>query len=196
MSRAKRLVLGFDARVSPSSLGSVWSTDERQSSLVRPDVKVPLSADYLVWPSLWPVDAGGWKGPVQDLWDDPDRLRAALKMKVSRGSDCQVEVVLVCDILNPREKEVWRERARPTIIKDVSRDWQSLGFDVADRYLTSGLVRYHNSAHLTLLRRTVASQLNEYHLFFDVKKALEFAEWCAVKGQTHSPFFVYEILLM
>ncbi|MDB4946873.1 MAG: hypothetical protein JWP97_6407 [Labilithrix sp.] len=191
---ATRLVLGFDARVIPSVLEDTSSEAERRASLIREDVAIPLSVDSLVWPSVFPPDAAGWKGPVHDLWDSPQRLSAALLGRRDDGRFRAVAVALACEKLDAAELEDWRERARPTVTETRPPDWRSLGFDVADRYLTSGMVRIHSGASLCRLRAAWRARLNGDHLFSDVEDAHGFASECNSASPDHAPFFVYELL--
>lgn len=195
MVPAERILLGFDARVEPSTMRDSWSTSERRTGLVRVDVAIPLSVDYLVWPSIWPLEGTGWRGPIQDLWDTPRRLSSALRARPMRQPFWRIAVALVPQGLDAREVEAWTARARPVSLKAVSSRWRSLGFDVADRYLTSGLVRFHDEDALVGLRRTWVRFINENHLFVDPTCARDFAMQCD-QHPDHAPFFVYEIFLL
>ena len=197
MTAEPRIVLGFDARVGLSSLRELWPPEERESSLLRTDVRVPLSVDYLIWPSAWPPDAPGWRGPVQGMWDNRNRLISALAGVPATDPWWPIAVAIMSQGLSSIELSSWKSRTEPISPKRVSARWRSLGFDVADGFLTSALVRFHSAESLPGLRRDWGSRLNDVHLFADSRSAREFASHCeTTNARGHSPYFAYELLLM
>jgi hypothetical protein len=82
-------LLGFDAREMLPAAES-WTAERRALYLLRPNVPKPLSADPMVWLSLYDehssiprpgvpkLDPPKWTGPNGNLWEDLEQLEGNL----------------------------------------------------------------------------------------------------------------------
>ena len=78
--------------------------------------------------------------------------------------------------------------------KKVGDGWKLIGYDVADYYLGSGIVGTYGAFAFTTEQESLwAGRLNRYHLFDDVKHAVEFAAKASEVIEEHAPFFVFGI---
>lgn len=195
VNRGEELFLGFDARLSPSTLTERWPLSRRREALLRPEATAPLSVDYLVWPSAWPLDstAAGWRGPVQGLWDNAARLEKCLVSMPGRW--WIVAIVLESRNIAPADAAEWRERTAELQDTAEWRSWKPLGYDVADRFLTSGTVWFRPEEDPKALQAKWRSHLNKRHLFSRLEAATQFRDYANKRAPEHAPHFVYKLLL-
>lgn len=208
-SRFRDVLLGFDARQKLGAVAALWDDERRKRFLLRVDALHPVSADVVVWPNLFGDGIGedeqrrlrlphatppAWRGPNQYLWDNLERMRAAIGPLAAKGHP----VVAVGWVGSPSSSTT-QTRAGPPYVNAVAparlgKAWSRLGFDVGDAFLTSGLTNcgYTDTDRKKLGRRWKA-QLNDYHLFNDAEDALEFAEMTEQRVPEHAPFFVYSL---
>ena len=200
-------VLGFYAGEVSCDPGSAWVGDElrvdywdRQHKdfyLFRSDIRRPLSADYAVWPSVFDLKQENpvHDGFIQNLWSDLGKLLEHL-----RGHEAEltkpfwvVGVTLCWDLCSSEERQMWSEIVGPTEPDGVQARWEFLGYDVADRWLTSGLSSCFNpnSRDFGKLKQQWGPHLNEFHLFDESSKAYEFRTLANKEIDDHVPFFVY-----
>ena len=189
------LFLGYDARIAPVEWKDRW-TPAAAGWLLRHDVVVPLSVDYLIWPSAWRIDdeVTGWRGPVQGLWVDLRSLKSHLLAR--RGHWWIIAIFLKCRSLLPVEQDEWRQRTRENKIAPNSGHWKSLGYDVADRFLTSSLFCSRPGEDFALVERDWAAAIDEHHLFSDLDTAEGFRKLSDRRIPEHAPHFVYELTLV
>ena len=199
-------LVGFDLKLEPAALARAWSYERRSQFLLRETVAEPLSADPMVWPSrFWQPHVPPGMGIPQrlgtvavpaltpgynhlGLWDSRERLDAfAAASRI--GSLPRLLVALVA----------WPgDRAEaPGGPGDVPEDvtaWPSLGFDVADGSLVSGLV---NCGYEPTEREALAEQfgprLNASGLLKTVEAAFEFRDVADARVPEHAPFMVFEL---
>lgn len=79
---------------------------------------------------------------------------------------------------------------------DFPVDWPAgspsfLGYDVADSFLTSGLMNCGYANEAAELRERWARHLNLHHLFSERARALHFCRITNERIPEHAPFFVY-----
>lgn len=183
-------LLGFDARENISPVTS-WDAERRELYLLRPEVKRPLSVDALVWPSVF-EGTDEWRGPVQDLWDDLERMNRKLQA-LPRMPRWRIAVAWVPEddpgrsAVFPSVPETWPD------VPDAG--WSILGFDVADGMHFSGLSNCeYEPSERAIFRRSWAGELNEHHLFENPATARAFREATDARVPEHAPFFVYCLL--
>jgi hypothetical protein len=194
------LMLGFDARPMRADLCEAWPLDRRSQCLIRIDIGHPLSVDSEVWPSVFDVhpelSRPGWRGPVQELWDDLKRLEAHID-NARRSVALPLWVIAVGVIPNSGGRDGvsrWRNRTGEIRPDSVQPAWAFLGFDVADEWLESGLtnrVFRPDVEDPEMLRGRWAPCLNEYHLFPLFEAAEEFVKFSDARSPEHAPFYVY-----
>jgi len=211
--RPEELILGFDAR----DMRDHWSDDRKRKFLFRPDVRIPLSTDPIVWPSVFenskhpkPRHVGFY----MDLWEKLDDLKSYLDSleDLSIGQYRIVAISLAINICTPVEREAWMTLLRgispvleqkgqvlplpAAVPSSLDNNWLFLGYDVSDKWGLSGL---SNCGFLPTfddvesLRNQWAPYLNTFHLFNDLDKAAEFKEFSNKRVKEHAPFFVFGI---
>lgn len=201
-------LLGFDAREMFIDPARIWGDARRRQYLLRLDVPKPLSADPLVWPSVFgaglPDDerirlcldampVRGWHGPNGSLWENFDQIRDAL-------AHVRSELHWLIAVSWPPTSAVsesvagmppYREPTVPSV-RDIQ--WTLLGFDVGDAGFTSGLSNCaYDPAGSESFRQRWTTELNEHHLFTDFGKAGAFKEIMALRAPEHAPSFVYAL---
>ena len=189
------IVLGFDVR-RPIALQKVIWTDERRSKfLIRPEVQSPISVDRDVWPALaLNVDE---TYPLF-LWDSVGEIPTAFPEVARQDSDSPI-VIEITAVGTNRESSVYWERI---IFGRVKREedralkitTECLGYDVADRYLVSGLSNCMLSAEeMAVIRKDWSTAINMWGLFGDPGAAEAFREVCNRLVPEHAPFEVYRM---
>src|SRR5207237_10166106 len=92
------ILLGFDVRERWATPDPLWDAHRSARYLLRPDIVTPLSADTLVWSSVFDTGQGpglaaaerdrlrlagvptpAWIGPNAGLWDDLPRMLATFQ---------------------------------------------------------------------------------------------------------------------
>jgi hypothetical protein len=200
--KAKELLLGFDAREIASEDSSQWDAQRRERFLFRLDVLRPLSTDTIVWPSLCDNDLRIASSPGhQDLWSDLQRLQSctsALDRSIRRH--CYIiAITLHLSEGDEAEQNYWQAQVTYTTPSTRQEGWSFLGYDVSDRWLLSGLSNcgfVPPEDDVQALRQQWGNKLNAYHLFDELKHAIEFKGFSNRRVVEHSPFFVFGIWLI
>ena len=190
-------LLGFDAR-------EMWMTQEelmhpshkRSTFLLRDDAQKALSADTMVWPSLFTNSpTPQWIGANPPFWEDLQLLeRSILTLAPYRliAATWHAEVALSLETgprLGPYD--------RPADPRYRNPDWQFLGFDITDGGFTSGLSNCgYTEEERRLLVPQWAHRLNCHHLFDDISDAFAFRSLTNQRVAEHSPFFVIGLWLI
>lgn len=204
-------LLGFTAREMWSYPGAAWVGEtlhpnywtplRKNEYLLRDDVKRPLSTSYGVWPTVFGFNAGiqmggpDHSGFVQDLWSNLDELVKAVQLEWSSAPKRHwvIAVTLLWGECNQEVRKTWASVFEPVFPPAPSSEWQFLGYDVSDRYLLSGL-SYCLSSRLpdfSRLKGEWGVHLNEYHLFEDRRKAVDFRSMIDGLIDQHAPFSIY-----
>lgn len=185
-----------------SNAACLWPDDRKRTSLFRLDVIRPLSVDPEIWPSVvgtsGALDRPEWTGPVQDLWDDLGRLRFYVngRRHALEGTFWFIAVAVVPASCGREGLSLWADRVSEMEPPSIQPEWVSLGYDVADEYLESGLsnrVFRPGLDDAEELRATWGGELNEHHLFRSAAVAVEFASLADKRSPEHAPFCVYGI---
>jgi hypothetical protein len=207
MNSLKPHLLGFDVRIGQAETVQQWPHSRRTEYLLSDDVRWPMSVDGAVWPSLFVFDS---RDPIAcgpatkvtaesvvqislGLWHDLASMQRSLGEKsASRYGGILVAIELwhECPLVGDPE---WDFIATELPATDDSVDWEFVGFDIADRYLVSGLSNCSYSEADRLSLRSWASELNEFGLFDDLDCASRFKRETDNRVPDHVPFFVYGI---
>jgi hypothetical protein len=191
MRKEERLV-GYDAREMLAS-PSAWTQHRIDTFLLRTRVDKALSVDTMVWPSVFAaeenVDSPPWARQLK-LWHDLQRLEDRLE------DDSRpfwiITIALLWSPLNAQERDVWEAMLSTTPRLNRSGEWRLLGYDIADRALTSGLSNCgYDPQEVQALRVKWTPHLNGFHLFIDSDRAYEFKMMTDSRVREHAPFFVY-----
>jgi len=194
MNKYVELLIGFDARENIAKLDETWDSERVQQYLLRTDVVKPYSVDVMVWDSIFHllnIELPAWIGPRQQ-WDDLQRLRKFIENKKIKQSYWLVAITQWN--INERDPLEKQRDVKPNLIPN---EWTLLGFDIADRYLLSGLM---NAGYLVDERGVLSYKwsryLNRYHLFDDLELAMQFKSLTDKRVEEHSPFSAYGIYLI
>ena len=199
-------LVGFDLKLEPAGLSRAWTHARRSQFLLRDTVAEPLSVDPTVWPSrFWQPHVPPGTGIPQrlgtvavpaltpgynhlGLWDSLDRLDAfAAASRIASLPRLLVAIV------------AWSgDRAEvPGGAGDVPADvagWPTLGFDVADGSLVSGLVNCgYEPAERESLAEQFGPRLNASGLLRTPEAAFEFRDVADTRVPEHAPFMVFEL---
>ena len=159
----------------------------------------PLSVDRLAWPSLFagapdaddaiPIPA--WVGPTAQLWENLDRMRACLAVADADLTGAAIVAIGWLSVGFHDPDGPYAVRSEPS---NALPGWQLLGYDVADRWLLSGLCNCGwEPGEIPPPSARSAAELNEHHLFRDPDPAFHFAELTSRRVPEHAPFFVYSV---
>lgn len=189
------IVLGFDVRGPIALQNGIWTGERRSKFLIRPEVRSPISVDRDVWPAL-ALNADETY-PLY-LWGNVREVLMAFPEVARPDSDSPIVIELTA-VGTDREASVYWERI---IFGRVNREedralkitMECLGYDVADRYLVSGLSNSMLSEEeLAVIRKDWATAINTLGLFGDSKAAEAFREVCNRLVPEHAPFEVYRM---
>lgn len=199
-------MLGFDARERWCPASRLFPPERAARFLLREDVDKVLSADVMVWPTVFAdsdvghlaledlslgaggVPRPGWVGGLQGLWRSLAELDAALDAAPSLPGPC--DVVAFAARSHPRPD------LGPADPPSPGAAWRILGYDVVDAWLLSGLSNCgFEPAELPDLRRRWRPHLNRAHLFEAVESADRFRRECDARVPEHAPFMVCGLLV-
>jgi hypothetical protein len=206
-------LLGFDAR-------EMWLTGLRELSsvsgrlnqfLLRSDLDDVLSADRVIWPSIFKItvslDNGpelpepDWIGMNAPFWEDLNALRKAIPNEFGRDHPFWLIAATWHTDIGFREEE--RQKGRilgpylaPTTPQQRDSAWRFLGFDITDPGI-SGLSNCgYDHAERDGLAAEWARHLNRHHLFDSLERAFEFRILTNARVPEHAPFFVIGLWLI
>ena len=207
-----RYLLGYDLRACAKDYVSTeWPDSRRSEYLLRDDVRWPLSVDTTVWPSLFhftsrlgdyrpvetievePADNGQL---VLRVWNDVAPMETTFREKAKKHA-CFLRVAIeLWDERNALDKPGW-ELVAETLSRNVEppRGWTAVGFDVADAGFVSGLMNCGYTEHERSELSAWTKDLNEFGLFEDVQRAVDFRSMSENRVPEHAPFFVYRLLV-
>ncbi len=194
METLRESLLGFDAReMWLESAGLMHPAHKPSTFRLRDDVGKVLSADTMVWPSLFDTHPQ-WIGANAPFWESLSRLESA----VSAARETRPYRIVAATwhretgaehALGPHEMPTEPESRHPA--------WPLLGFDVSDGSFLSGL---SNCGYGEQERPALSAQwgrwLNPSHLFTNLAKALEFRTLSNSRVPEHAPFHVIGLWLV
>lgn len=200
------LLLGFDCRlVFSDKVRSAWDRQRRERYLLRTDIDVPISVDTVVSPSMFDFDAvdvdaekihlqpSDFHQQALRLWRDLASMQHNLPDDEELRSTMTIAIQLHHENLDA--DDWWRDFAAETVTPaDLGSDWLSIGFDVADRYLTGALSNCGYDQEVKQQAETNwSSDINEFGLISSLGRAAAFRVYSDSRVQEHAPFFVFEI---
>jgi hypothetical protein len=194
------VLLGFQLRVGRGQI-PVWSSERRVKYLLIESVPVPLSVDTAVWPvstdqSLQSRVFENWSAEPSSAPNGLSvyRLRVAVEL-LGRGEGSDPIAITALKAAADDLKTLHKiEDAGYTVADLSARGWQRLGYDVADRWLTSGLMNCgYTASEKHALATRYGSLINDHHLFREAADAVAFSTQCGTRVPEHAPFFVYGV---
>lgn len=200
------LLLGFDCRRGfADEVQQAWDQARRERYLLRADVRIPFSVDTVVLPSVFDFDSVGAAGTIQlqpmdfhqqalRLWRDLAAMQAILTGKAALKSATQIAIILHCD--NLEIDTWWRDFLAESVTPaGLGNDWISIGFDVADRYLTSALSNCgYEPQEKVQPEIAFVRDINEFGLISELGRAVTFRDFSDSRVHGHAPFHVFEVL--
>ena len=157
--------------------------------------------DDMIWPDVCASGRGTerpeWVGYVQDLWASlPSLRRTAAQAGLREAHDFTAIAIRV--VVGRSSQEHWRTRLGLFDPAEVPASACSLGFDVADEFLMSGLCNgvFFASENSDALRAQWAQHISPYHLFADRDAAMDFVSVSESRFPEHVPFFAFEVLAL
>jgi hypothetical protein len=186
-------VLGFDIR-EPLGRPSGWDDDRRSRFLIRQSVERPLSVDRSVWPAL--DSEKNEQNPLYLSGSVHQILRD--RPELATGSSGDPVIIEVGAVEDEQSAEYWRRvfygYLRPHEDTGITARFDDLGYDVADRYLLSGLSNCALSEQeLAALRREWTDRINRFGLFEEAASATSFKDVCDRLIPEHAPFCAYRL---
>ena len=202
------MLLGFDIRIPLVETGKLWSEGRRERFLLSSDMPHPLSVDDYVWPSVFryhfppteilksisviPVDR---QYTDQSLWLNLARMRDCYAHAVPHDEEPGIEIaveLIAPDGLTVDEfpSSLIYQKRIPTAIPEGA---SSLGFDVADTGLTSGL---NNTDYGPEEKKTLSpwsQRLNEHGLIRTLEDAERFRSVTDNRNPKDAPYWVYQL---
>lgn len=196
------ILLGFQLRVDRGQVPP-WASERRAKYLLIESAPAPLSVDTAVWPlsTNQALQSRILEDYSADASSAPNglsvyRLQVALELLDRvEGSDPLAITAskAAADDLRMLHKI---ENAGHTVADLAARGWRRIGYDVADRWLTSGLMNCgYNVGEKPALVSRFGGLLNDNHLFREASDAIVFSTQCDTRVAEHAPFFVYGLWL-
>ncbi len=196
-------LVGYDLRVDPAVASLSWGPERRRQFLLRQDVAHPLSVDPMVWPSRF------WQLHVPPGMGVPRHVGT---VAVPPGTPAYSSLGLWTDLacLRAFASEARLDAAGPALailawtgdamVQSFAADepaaldgWRSLGFDVADASLVSGLANCGYGDERAALAVEWASRLNAHGLLETPDAAFAFRDLTDARVLEHAPFLVFEL---
>jgi hypothetical protein len=190
------MVLGFDLRKPlRACTDSGWPERRRARFLIRPEILCPASVDRGVWPPAIENSSSG--GNPLNLWNSVSEILAAGPTVVSAEAESPT-LIEIGAVPDERSSRYWHDvfygYLRQEEGKAIAMEAEDLGYDVADRYLLSGLSNCALSAEeLEELRKTWAHRINPLGVFDKVSDAASYVNTCDLLIPEHAPFSAYRI---
>jgi hypothetical protein len=131
-------------------------------------------------------------GRAPDYWANLAQLRRF----IAEESHCGATIIALSVIEDCDAARALLVNCSPT---QVMSNWKSLGWDVADNGLTSGL---SNAGYLPelddipALRAMFGDRLNPYGLFDDLSTAEQFRTLSDARVPEHAPFLIHHLFLI
>lgn len=196
-------LLGFDAREYWLKFEQSWPEERKQGFLYRFDLLKPLSVDRRVWPSIFQSEQRPEpdRFGVLNTWADLDALRSAIAQEYQRKPLQAWRMIAITIVVADADDNVdWSEQLVPTLPESIEKNWEFLGYDVADQWLLSALSNcgfLPEMDDVEKFRAIAAPRLNKFHLFNELNDAISFKKFSDQRlKDDHAPCFVYGIWLI
>ena len=182
--------LGYDLRKSPSTVSHLWSSNRREKYMLR-NVDYPLSVDC----DVWPVAISPANPTMVGLWHSTEEIYNSIPnsdLKSTEHIVIQISVLAVVGF-----HKYWKDLSQGVDQEpEVTHAGRLslLGFDIADKYLLSGLSNCMlSSAELNKLRQQFEGSINENGLVSGEVEAESLTNFYNKNVLEHSPFFAYRV---
>ena len=196
------VLIGFDIRELWITTESEWDAKRKREYLLRSDIVKPLSADPMIWKSVFDLDSRltrpPWVGPVQDHWDDCDALLEFYSSRLESDSArpaCAIGISCSKAARDHHVDELLQQIVLPTNPLRPRTSWRFLGFDIVNRWLLSPL--FNGGSMSESLAESLAHRyghgLNSYHLFEGMSIACAYCDYCNEHPIDDPPLFVVEL---
>jgi|SRR5579884_84926 len=185
------IFLGFDLRQPLAGQIDSWTKVRRAEYLIRPEIATPISVDRCVWPA---VSVNTDDQYPLFLWGSMTELREHSLHPLEGGVMIDIAALPSTeDSLNYWQRIMF---GRADTDKDSSPQYEVeiFGYDVADRYLVSGLsnCRFSDS-EMGHIRHDWSWAINVWGLFDRPDLATSFAALCNSLIPEHEPFEAYRL---
>jgi len=190
MMSIQPVLYGFDGRLPLTGTATDWTTERREIFLLKKEIQRPISVDRRVWP---PVEAAQIpRIGAPDYWTDLSALLDALKMAKCNNDSVSLVALAVCTMNKAAEALLM-----PCNPSFIDNKWRSLGFDIADNGLISGLSNCgflkEVGEDIDEIRHDLCPRLNKYGLFDCFNDADEFRIWSNNRMPEHFPFLIHQL---
>ncbi len=191
----KLIVLGFGIRKPVDQQGSLWQAERRSSFLIRPEIPSPVSVDSDVWPVLA-------VNPDETfplfLWGSVSEILAAFPEAARTGRHSPVIIEIAVLATGEQSSRYWEGiifgRVNPEKENALKIAPECLGYDVADRYLVSGVSNCMLfQEELAAVRKDWTDAINIWGLFEEAEAARAFRPVCDRLIPEHAPFEAYRL---
>ena len=207
--KPEEALLGFDAR-------EMWLTGMREAGpsggrpapyLLRTELDDILSADTMVWPSIFKAGVTlshglalpRWIGANPPFWEDLGALQRAVPQDFGHpywtiAATWHSDVGF--GVEESRQGKILGPHIAATTPRRRDSAWRFLGFDITDSGI-SGLTNcgYHDGERESLAAEW-GPHLNGFHLFEDLERAFVFRTLTDARVPEHAPFFVIGLWLI
>ena len=206
-------ILGYDCRpdLNNEALARLWTDQRRREYLLNQEVRFPLSVDRMVWPSLFNFDGGVRENKIfplirirpDDFHQQGLRLwKSLLELQETiKHSDtvtfptCSVISIIVEDSDLIQNDEWWQMAFQePTVPSRLGGTWEFLGYDIGDKYLTSGLSHCGLKAEMMeTAQKEWGGAVNSNGLFLEITVTQQFRDFIERRVPSHAPFYIFGI---
>lgn len=210
-------IIGFDAR-SMSFKDSLTSHPGIRTGLLRQDITKPLSVDSSIWSSIfndgpYPLITGSQREEIglgaialpqeiginTPLWDNLKNLEKHLTHIEVKSPYWIIAVTGLIKYLDQkRDPNDWPHTCKTTPSR-INPTWQLLGYDINtcwNECCLTGTLFSENEEKLKALSESWRPYLNEFHLFTEINKAIEYKEFIDEVEKNESPHGVFGIWLV
>lgn len=190
--------LGFDCRYWGDELAQLSDKRFRADFMLDTEIRMPLSVDRCIWPSIFDTNADLWEEPqdwrlvphqklgIQPIpvsgfigsgpfWQNLEELHAMIERHQVDMSKAKVVQVIRCVAGYGEEL--------------LSPGFNPIGYDVCDEMPVSGLLNCgYTPQERAALHQQFGHHINEHHLFRGWEVARDFARLTNSRVPEHAPF--------
>jgi len=210
-----KILVGFDIRLGRCEyLTTLWDKKRRSTYLLQPEIEWPLSVDTSVWPSVFyyphenmrathplpeqaiSVCARDTRGLALELWSHRDEMESVFAEHKQRLIIKGISVAVVIEDANDLlSEEYWRAVLQPPLsLSQLPTTWRFLGYDIADRYMISGLSNCgYADDEKRLLQPYWSTRLNHFGLLTTLADAREYRQITERRIPQHKPFYIWSL---
>jgi hypothetical protein len=212
-----QLLIRFDVRLHKDDyVAAFWDEERRDQFLLRPEIEWPLSADPLVWPSVFfskifrdatslPYGSIEVDPAIDDgnYWLNLEQMKTHYETHKVPNTNGIVVAIQLFSEKAPTDGvisySIHDGIQCGLIVEDTTPSEcpvgsELLGYDVADASWISGLANCgYDPDEKKQLVRSWAPRLNSFGLLETLDHAVEFRQLCDKRVPEHAPFWVYGI---